>query len=112
MNTETNPFHMQWATPDLQAEEQMVYFCRANEILTDAVFMKGGLWITNQRILFVTHPLNVTSYHWEIRREQLRSITLVNFWIFPRGVRIETMDGEQRHIAIWRRRFVQQLLKK
>ncbi len=65
----------------------------------------GSLFLTNQRIEFVTHPLNFQNYSITIPLKKLKKIEFkYNRKYFTHGFWIHQEDGDSVHLAVWRRK--------
>jgi hypothetical protein len=65
----------------------------------------GRLWLTNHRLVFRPHALNVQS-HVEVipLTDVVRTEEVKNLWMLPNGLKIHTSDGRSLRFVLWGRR--------
>lgn len=71
----------------------------------------GRLKISDRRILFQSHSLNIQTGITEIMLDQITLIKTRNTaGIIPNGVLIETRDGKQYKLVVWKRKKIVNLV--
>ncbi len=64
----------------------------------------GNLKITNLRLFFQPHILNIQSHPEEIPIDKITGVEKINsLWIVPNGMLIKLKGGEKRHFVVWGR---------
>lgn len=96
---------------ELGPHEQLIKHGQANHYLRHFL-MIGHLAITNQRLYFMTHPLNFRHYDLSIPLQDIARVELKNnIRIFPYGMYVHLRGGERHHFAVWRRRLWKQAVE-
>lgn len=77
----------------------------------------GRLFLTNQRLYFDSHSLNVQAHKLSIPYSEIKSVRERNtFFIIPNGMCIELQNGKNEKFVLWERekwiREIEQLIKK
>lgn len=89
----------------LQPNEGIIRKGHANHY-TLRMVMTGKLYLTNQRLVFVTHPLNFRQYVLSLPLNDIEAVELKNnFRFFSHGLWIRVRNTtEPHHFAVWHRK--------
>ncbi|HLD21353.1 MAG TPA: GRAM domain-containing protein [Patescibacteria group bacterium] len=88
----------------LQPYEQVLYEGFANHF-QKYIGITGKLFLTNDRLYFVTHPLNFQRYTLSLHLSDIESITLKNnLKFFTHGLCIHLKSAHTYNFAVWRRK--------
>ncbi|PIW36724.1 MAG: hypothetical protein COW24_04130 [Candidatus Kerfeldbacteria bacterium CG15_BIG_FIL_POST_REV_8_21_14_020_45_12] len=91
---------------ELLDNEKIIKEGMATRYSGNRLLWTGALYLTNQRISFVTHPLNFQRYSITVPLEQISTVELVyNYRIFPHGFRLNLHTGENLHFSGWNRKL-------
>lgn len=67
--------------------------------------MTGKLFLTNQRLYFVTHPLNFQRYDLSFSFGDIEQVYAKNnLHIFPQGLMVRLRDGQEHRFVVWGRK--------
>lgn len=83
----------------LQPEETILFETDANHFKgIEAV--GGRLYLTNQRLVFVSHRLNVQNHTWSIIPATIQKIERYRpMWLSNKGIRITTADAVEKFVV-------------
>jgi hypothetical protein len=66
----------------------------------------GRLIITNQRLLFEAHALNINREPVDIPLRDITSVTTVRSGILPNGILVSCFSGRRYHFVVWGRKRI------
>lgn len=100
----------------LQENESIIKEGAANHF-KDIESVGGRLFLTNQRLYFNSHSLNVQIHELSIPYSEIRSVGKRNtLFIVPNGMYIELQNGKNEKFVLWGRakwiQEIEQLIKK
>lgn len=88
----------------LNADEQVIRKGYANHFESH-IRMTGKLYLTNERLFFVTHPLNFKHYELSIPLDNITGVRLKNnIKFFPHGFVLTLKNGQEHNFVTWRRK--------
>lgn len=94
----------------LQKNESIIKEGGANHFL-GIESVGGRLFLTNQRLYFSSHSLNVQTHELSIPYSDIRSVGKRNtLFIFPNGLCIELQNGKNEKFVLWgREKWIQEI---
>ncbi|OGY85393.1 MAG: hypothetical protein A2233_05020 [Candidatus Kerfeldbacteria bacterium RIFOXYA2_FULL_38_24] len=95
----------------LQPQEHIIRQGYANHF-EHHVRMTGKLYLTNQRLYFVTHALNFKQYHLSIPLQNIIGLELKNnLKFFSHGLLILLKNEQKQQFIVWLRKIWKRLLE-
>jgi hypothetical protein len=88
--------------PTLQPAEHILYDGPANHF--QGIEAVGGwLFLTNQRLIFKSHRLNIQNHEWSLPLGEIRQVqTARSLGIIPSGLRVQSRSGQSERFVIAR----------
>ncbi|MFH2143196.1 MAG: GRAM domain-containing protein [Bacteroidota bacterium] len=72
----------------------------------------GKLFITNKRIVFKSHSINLQNHELTIMYPEILSIELYNtLGIVPNGLKIITKSGKNEKFVVWKRKIIKKIIE-
>ena len=98
----TSPVVRESTRPTLQAAEHILYDEPANHFQgLEAV--GGWLFLTNQRLIFKSHRLNIQNHEWSLSVGEIRQVQMARtLGIIPNGLRVQSRSGRSERFVIAR----------
>ena len=93
------------------SSEQQLDQMRANRYRSLGNADGGKLIITNKRLIFEAHAINLNREPLEIPLSEIVSVTPFNAFIVPNGMKITMRDGTEHKFVINRRKTIMALIQ-
>ena len=105
-----SPYIRETTRPLLQPTEHILFEVPANHMKRlEAV--GGWLFLTNERLIFKSHPLNLQNHEWSIAlQEIIHAQPTHTFGIIPNGLRVDPRSGaSERFVVAERREWIERI---